>query len=234
MAVLSELTLYHYPMTRSVRVLWLLHELGPAITGPITVKRVDLMKGEGHEDWFLAINPNHAVPALSFVDAAGERVVMFESCAIVQFLADSLAAGHLAPLPGLTKARAEYEKWMWFGGSWMDQLLWQIRQHGKRGILPADQQDPRVVSRIEKKWRAEIEPQLCTQLTSSGGPFLLGEFSAVDCVVGHCLRWSKVYGLSVVPELDSYLRNCANREAFKSAYADAGTFDSSQIFRSKL
>ena len=185
---------------------------------------------------FLAINPNHAVPALSFTDADGESVTMFESCAIVSFLADSLAAGRLAPRPGPTKARAEYEKWLWWAGSWMDQLLWQIRQHGKGGILPPDQQDPRVVARTEDKWRAEIEPQLCAQLSSSGGPFLLGEFSAVDCVVGHCVRWSQAYGLSAVPQLEEYLAACTEREAFKRTYADADTFGatSSRAERPKL
>jgi len=178
---------------------------------------------------FLEINPNHAVPALGFTDADGESAVMFESCAIVEFLVDAIDAGDsLAPPPGPTKARAEYKKWMWFGGSWMDQLLWQIRQHGPGGILPPEEQDPRVVTRTEEKWRAEVEPQLCAQLSSSGGPFLLGDFSAVDCVVGHCVRWSRAYGLSTgVPQLEDYLAACQEREAFKSTYADAHTFGQS-------
>ena len=167
------------------------------------------------------------MPALAFVDAAGEPVVMFESCAIVQFLAGSLAPGRLAPLSGPTKARAEYEKWMWFGGSWMDQLLWQIRQHGPGGILARDARDPRVVTRTEEKWRDEIEPQLCAQLSRSNGPFLLGEFCAADCVVGHCVRWSQAYGLSNSPQLREYLAACTAREAFVRTYADADTFGAS-------
>ena len=71
-------------------------------------------------------------------------------------------------------------------------------------------------------------PHLCAQLSSSGGPFLLGEFSAVDCalacVVGHCVRWSQAYGLSAVPQLEEYLAACTEREAFKRTYADADTF----------
>lgn len=43
-------------------------------------------------------------------------------------------------------------KWLWFAGSWMDQLLWQLRQHDVSGILPADQKDPRVVDRTKGKW----------------------------------------------------------------------------------
>jgi hypothetical protein len=48
---LRDLTLYHYPSTRSARVLWLLHELGPAATGPFAVERVELLEGEGRAEW---------------------------------------------------------------------------------------------------------------------------------------------------------------------------------------
>ena len=173
------------------------------------------------------------MPALTFTDSDGEKVAIFESCAIVQFLADSLSSGRLAPLPGPTKARAEYEKWMWLGGSSMDQLLWQI--HGPGGVLPDEAADPRVVARAEEKWRAEIEPQLCAQLSSSGGPFLLGEFSAVDCVVGHCVRWGRAYGLSVgVPQLEEYMTALTERAAFVATYADKDTFGAPTSSQPKL
>ena len=50
--LLTELTLYHYPSTRSNRVLWLLHELGAAVTGPVTLKQIDLLEGEGRSKWY--------------------------------------------------------------------------------------------------------------------------------------------------------------------------------------
>ena len=43
--LVSDLVLYHYPVTRSARVLWLLHELGPD-TVPFTLQRVELFEGE--------------------------------------------------------------------------------------------------------------------------------------------------------------------------------------------
>ena len=41
-------------------------------------------------------------------------------------------------------------------GSWMDQLLWQLRQHDESGILPSDQKDSRVVDRTMGKWIKDI------------------------------------------------------------------------------
>ena len=218
---ISDLVLYHYPLTRSVRVLWLLHELGEGVVGEFTVKRVELLAGEGRSASFMALNPNHAVPAVTFTDAAGEQCTMFESAGIVQFLADALAPGQLAPVTGPTRQRADYERWMWFAGSWMDQLLWQIRQHGKGGILPEVDKDPRVVARTEDKWRSEIEPQVAAQLAASGGPYLFGNaFSAADCLVGHTLRWSQAYGLSQdEPLIESYMDALAERSGFQAAYS---------------
>lgn len=145
---------------------------------------------------------------------------MFESCAVVQFLADALAPGTLAPQLGPTKARAEFEKWMWLGGSLMDQLLWQIHGPGLTGLAEGER-DPLVVAPIEKQWKDEIEPQLCAQLSATArlGPFLLGEFSAADCIVGHCVRWSRSYGLSALPQLDDYIEACTKREAFVATFA---------------
>lgn len=53
---LKNVVLYHYPMTRSARVLWTLHELEI----PVQVKRVDVINGEAQTKEFLEKNTNHA------------------------------------------------------------------------------------------------------------------------------------------------------------------------------
>mmetsp|Transcript_70012 Transcript_70012/g.130892 ORF Transcript_70012/g.130892 Transcript_70012/m.130892 type:complete len:227 (-) Transcript_70012:125-805(-) len=215
--------LYHYPLTRSVRVLWLLHELGDKLT--FTTQRLELMKGEGYSSEFMMLNPNHAVPVVTFQDHTGQEVVMFESCAIMEYLTEAFAAGELAPPVGVTKERADYQKWLWFAGSWMDQLLWQLRQHHPGGILPPADRDERVVDRTKAKWVKEVEPQIIQQLEATGSKFILGEqFTAADIVTGHCLRWSGAYGLSKQEPLKDYLKRLAERPAWKAAYADADQF----------
>lgn len=231
-----EVTLYHYPRTRSTRVLWLLHELGDKVN--VTCKRVELMKGEAYSPEFMKMNPNHALPVLLYKDASGEDQAVFESCGIVEFLTEALAAGQLAPPIGLSKERADYQKlstlslkihfspkldvflgkslhathsqnlfdlllvgfaapnfnsnhtgsfqsfhlrkWLWFSGSWMDQLLWQLRQHDSSGILPADQKDSRVVDRTKAKWIKDCP------LESLQGIALLN--LEASCVSRYCLR----------------------------------------------
>lgn len=222
---INDLVLHHYPLSRSVRVLWLLHELGKGRV-QFGVKRVELLAGEAQSPAFVAKNPNHAVPVVEFTDSAGKPCVMFESCGIVQFLADALGPGVLAPRVGPTAERAEFEKWVWFAGSWMDQLLWQLRQHAPGGILPKEERDERTVARTKAKWEEEIEPQVVKQLQAVGNAgYIFGsEFSAADCVVGHTLRWSTSYGLSGRREIQDYLERCSARPAFQAAYVDADTF----------
>lgn len=106
-----EVTLYHYPLTRSTRVLWLLNELGDKVK--FTCKRLELMKGEAHSSEFLRLNPNHALPVLIYKDESGEERALFESCAIVEFLTDALAVGELAPPSGISHSRAEYKTHVW-------------------------------------------------------------------------------------------------------------------------
>ena len=61
MSKIKHITLHHYPLSRSVRVKWLLHEI---YGENFTVKRVALRQGAQFQSEFLSKNPNHAVPVL--------------------------------------------------------------------------------------------------------------------------------------------------------------------------
>jgi len=76
--------LYHYPLTRSARVKWLLHEL---LGDGFATERVGLMQGAHYSEDFLAKNPNHAVPVLEINFKNGTSKTMFESGAMIIFLA---------------------------------------------------------------------------------------------------------------------------------------------------
>ena len=85
MSKIKHITLHHYPLSRSVRVKWLLHEM---FGEDFTVKRVALRQGAQFQSDFLAKNPNHAVPVLEVNYENGSEQIILESMAMLIWLAD--------------------------------------------------------------------------------------------------------------------------------------------------
>jgi len=83
------ITLYGHPVSSNSRkVHWALEELGL----PYIYQTVDLMKGEHKGPAFLGKNPNGRVPVLD-----DQGIVLFESNAILWYLADRYGPGKIVP-----------------------------------------------------------------------------------------------------------------------------------------
>lgn len=216
---IERMTLYHCPLTRSARVKWLLHEL---VGDDFDVVRLALYEGEQLRPEFLTLNPNHAVPTLVIHTSDGERLVMFESGAIVTLLADLHPEKRLAPPPApLSPARADYLQMIHFCGATIDMILWQMRMN--LDLLPAAQRHEATVERYRKKFAAEVEPQLRHRLASR--PYICGEaFTGADCMVAHAIRWSRRYGLCDDRAIDAYLSRLAERPAYRQVFEEAPAF----------
>jgi glutathione S-transferase len=204
--------LYHDAALRSARVKWLLHEL---LEDRFEVEYVDTYAAEQYSARFLEINPNHAVPVLEITLEDGSAMHMLESAAMIALLADAFPAKGLAPTAELSFARADYLQVL-HSGATIDMMLWQVRIH--EHILPESERDIRTVNRYKKKFAMETEPQLRTRLDTA--PFICGEFSAADCVIGHCILWARTYGLCAGEPFDRYIGRLSERAAFKSAFSD--------------
>jgi glutathione S-transferase len=215
---ISHLKLHHFPVTRSARVKWLLHEL---VGDAFEVEKVDLYAGRQHAPDFLDLNPNHNVPVLEITWDTGERQVMLESVAMVTFLADAYPDKNLAPPPGPSPQRADYLQMLSFVGGWMDMMLWQVRIH--EHILPDSERDERTIARYRRKMAEEVEPQLAARLEAAD--HICGEaFTAADCVVGHSVFWARGYGMCQGSVFRRYLSRLAKRPAFIAAFSDAKAF----------
>ena len=215
---IQHLKLYHYPASRSARVKWALHE---CVGDEFEVARVDLYEGAQYSYEFMQVNPNHCVPVLDVTWDTGKSQRMFESAAMVAFLADAYPAKALAPLPDGSPERADYLQMLHFGSTWMDMMLWQVRIH--EHVLPLAQRDARTITRYRKKFSEEVEPQLMQRLKATR--YICGdEFSAADCVVGHSVTWARGYGLCRDELFRRYLSLLSKRSAFARAFSDAREF----------
>ena len=220
MTDIDRIKLFHYPATRSSRVKWALHEV---LDDNFEVERVSLYEGEQYEEDFLAMNPNHGVPTLELTRTDGSVRYMFESGAIVTWLADAFPDKGLAPqaVTELSMERADYLQMLHFASSWIDMMLWQIRI--QEHVLPDAAKDLRTVGRYRLKFGQEVEPQL--QARRSGSPLICGErVSAADIMVGHCVLRGRLYGMCEHSAFAGYVERLAMRPAFGKAFADVGEF----------
>ena len=216
----TSLKLYHYPLTRSVRVKWMLHEV---VGDDFETEVVPVIKGAMMTPEMLAKNPNHNLPMLDITWENGSVQTFLESGAIVMWLADAFPEKHLAPLPEASRARADYLQMVQFGASWIDMALWQIRLH--ENLLPERIRQPDIAEMYRKKISNEIAPQLEDRLTRHDF-ICAGDFSAADCIMGHNVRWAQGYRLCLSSPMKDYVRRLSERQAFQAAYADADQFGS--------
>jgi GSH-dependent disulfide-bond oxidoreductase len=101
--------LYTYPTPNGHKASIMLEEAGL----PYVVHMVDLTKGEQRAADFLGISPNNKIPAIVDDEGPDGRTAIFESGAILVYLAEK--TGKLLPANG--GARSDALKWLFWGMS---------------------------------------------------------------------------------------------------------------------
>lgn len=199
--------LYHSPRTRSVRIYWLLEELGvPYELVPIAFAPESLKSPE-----YLKVNPLGKVPAIQDGD-----LTMFESGAILEYLLEKYGNGRLAPAPG-TPARGPFLQWVHFAEATALPPLTDMAQHTM--FKPEAERIPAVV--VDASARAAAILGVIEQALT-GKPYLLGsEFSAADIMLGYSLLLMKWFGLlgDATPNAAAYLARLEQRPALRKALA---------------
>jgi glutathione S-transferase len=195
------LTLYHAPQSRSSRIVWLLEELGADYALKITdIPRPD---GKGAPD-SANPHPEKKVPAL--VD---DGVLITESIAIVQYLADKFPAAGIGPRIGDPK-RGPYLSWLAYYAGVIEPVV---------NLEFAGLGDNAVMQRTFRN-RAAMDRHILSALEA--GPYVLGEkFSGADILIasmGQFLRTMLPAGAVV----DAYLERCNSRPAVARALAKDG------------
>lgn len=109
----SDITLYTGgPTPNTIKASILLEELGL----PYKVQSLDMGKGEQKEDWFLEINPNGRIPAMTDVFDDGKPIRIFESGSMLQYIVERYDKDHKVSYPYGSR---EY----WEANNW---LMWQM------------------------------------------------------------------------------------------------------------
>jgi glutathione S-transferase len=200
--------LYHAAQSRSIRPRWVLEEVG----APYELARIDLAAGDQKRPEYLALNPNGAVPTLVDGD-----LVLYESAAICQYLADKFSDRRLAPPVG-TPVRGLYYQWVHYAMASLEEPVVAVFLHTIR--KPEAERVPAIAAEA----RAKLETVFgVIERALAGREYLLGrEFSVADVMVGSTLAWARLMGLvsDVQPNLSAYLARLIARPAYQRATAD--------------
>lgn len=106
-----SITLYTTQTPNGIKISITLEELGL----PYTVKKIDLGKNIQKEDWFLKINPNGRIPALTDTNGPdGKPIHLFESGSIMQYLVARYDKDYNISYPYGTREFFEMNNWLFF------------------------------------------------------------------------------------------------------------------------
>jgi GST-like protein len=163
--------LYYFPTPNGRKVSIALEEMGL----DYQIHMVDILKDEQTRPEFLRISPNGRIPGLVDQDASGERVVIFESGAMLQYLGRK--SGRFYPTREAERSWVDaWVFWQMAGlGPMTGQLTWFKRANAKPGRDPRDCSFP--IHRYEKEMR-RLYNVLERQLT--GRDFICDEYSIAD------------------------------------------------------
>ncbi len=201
------ITLHHAEQTRSMRTLWLLHELD--VPFEVSIHAFDKSL---RDPSYLAISPAGRVPSL---EIDGER--MFETGAIAEYLCERFSPERLGRMPGAPD-RMAWLVWVHFAETLSQHCAALTQQHV---ALREDAMRSPIVMKLEQarilKCYDAIEARL------SGGSikrdYLLSSgFTAADIGVGQAVYMAQHFAkLEAHPAVAAWYERITDREGFQKA-----------------
>jgi GST-like protein len=213
---MTDLEVHYWPTPNGHKITMFLEEVG----APYDIKPVNIGAGEQFKPEFLAISPNNRMPAL--VDrapkAGGAPISVFESGAILQYLADKL--GKLWPSD--VRGRTAVSEW----------LFWQVGNLGPMAgqnhhfNLYAAEKIPYAIDRYVNETNrlyGVLDRRLEKSEYLAGGEYSIADIATYPWVV----PWKRQsQDLAAHPHLKRWFDGVAARPATVRAYAKGEAFKS--------
>jgi GST-like protein len=173
---------YYAPTPNGWKVAILLEELGLDYTTHL----LKLSEGDQFEPGFLAISPNAKMPAIVDRDVEGEAISVFESGAIMLYLADKTGKF----LPEGPSARKELMEWM----------FWQVGNQGPMAgqLSHFKNYAPEGQDYGFKRYLGEYERNLAVlERRLEGRDYILGDYTIADMIAFPWVFIAKPLGASL-------------------------------------
>lgn len=201
------ITIFGGQTSRSLRVVWLMEEMGLAYR----VRQVDMLAAERDAE-FLAVNPADYLPAM--VDG---EVTMVESIAIMEYLMARYGPTPLAPAAS-DPAFPAYQQFLHLGEAGLATLM--MLPIVSTFIAPPSERN-NWGARFSVKWVEKRLGLVRRQLAHA--PYMAGEaFTAADISVAYALHLGKKTGVITLGEAEeAYLARATGRAAFERALTNS-------------
>jgi GST-like protein len=202
--------LYYFPTPNGHKITIALEEMAFAYD----IVLVNSLENEQNGQEFLRISPNGRIPALSDIDSAGERVKIFESGAILQYLGRK--SGRFYPTN--EGRRSWIDAWIHWQMSGLAPMSGQVNWFVRVSKVP--DRDPRDSEYAIKRYTREVR-RLYSVLERElqGKDYIGGEYSIADMA---CWPWVDKYhgnvgSIADFPNIRAWRDRVAGRPAVQRA-----------------
>jgi GST-like protein len=178
---------------------------------PYTVHPVDLSKKEQKTPEFLALNPNGRIPVIVDDDCAGGPATVFESGAIVLYIAEK--SGQLLATDGA--ARVEALQWLFFGSSQVTHTAMQVHYLLRRKAASEAHDNLEVYASELDRLYGILDGVLASRDYLAGAEYTIADISSWTWVDRH-----QAHGVDITPwpRLRDWLKRIGDRPATLRGY----------------
>jgi GSH-dependent disulfide-bond oxidoreductase len=202
--------LFYFPTPNGHKITMALEEM--ALDYEIVL--VNILEDEQNKPEFLKISPNARIPALVDYDASGQRVNIFESGAILQYLGRK--SGQL--YPSSEAGRAWVDAWVFWQMSGLGPMSGQVNWFVRVSKVP--DRDPRDSDYPIKRYKKEVRRLYdVLERELAGKEYICGDYSIADIA---CWPWIDKYhanagDLAEFPYISAWRDRVAARPAVQRA-----------------
>ncbi|KAF8251973.1 glutathione S-transferase, partial [Wilcoxina mikolae CBS 423.85] len=204
------ITLYTAQTPNGIKISILLEELGL----PYNVRSISFDKTEQKEPWFLDINPNGRIPALTDQSfGGGKGIHIFESGSILQYLVETYDKEHRLSYPHGSREYWETQGWLFFQNAGVGPMQGQANHFFRY----APEKIPYGIKRYQDETR-RLYGVLNARLDSSKSGFLVGDkLTIADIATYGWVRSAGWAGVDIgdFPKLKEWEERLDEREGVK-------------------
>jgi len=206
------LTLHTWTTPNGRKIPIMLEELGLQYT----IKTVNIQKGEQFEPEFLKISPNNKIPAIVDIDADGNRVSIFESGAILTYLAEK--TGKLLPASG--PQRYQVLEWLHWQIGGLGPMLGQLGFFALRAEEKSEMATKHFIDEAERLLGV-MDKQLARHTYLAGDDYSIADIACYPWVMAVLEKMKPVLGdkLDNMAGLQRWLKMIGSRPAVQRGMA---------------